>query len=383
MRKAEIVTIHYANPQQARRLMLKLNSFKLTWRVKVPSMARSRHMNSSGERNGRMRNGRMRKKLISALIIMAMALSITGITATDSASAAGSSYWLKVNRTANVVNVYKNVNGSWKPYKVLLCSCGKNKSGSRTPAGNFSIKKKWRWQRLFHGVSGQYVSQFKGNYLFHSVVYKKYKKGSSCVRSEYNKLGRNASHGCVRLATMDAKWIYENCPRGTKVTVYSSSTPGPLGKPARVAMKGSKKLFWDPTDPSGSNRYFGMTGPRIQIDKPATVDYGEAFDIRRGAKAVNPYTNEDLSSSLKVHSITYCPPGGSSYGPAAGGKVDTTVPGTYRIIYSCYNKYCGRKTVYKTFVLTVNPAPEPAPEPEPEPAMEHEPETAAPETAPV
>lgn len=323
----------------------------------------------------------MRKKLISILIIMAMALSITGITATEDVSAAGSSYWLKVNRTANVVNVYKKVNGSWQPCKVMLCSCGKNKSGSRTPKGTFSIKKKWRWQRLFHGVSGQYVSQFKGNYLFHSVVYKKYKSGSSCVRSEYNKLGKNASHGCVRLATMDAKWIYENCPKGTKVTVYSSSKSGPLGKPARVAMKGSKTLFWDPTDPSSSNRYFGMTGPRIQINKPAAAEYGDDFNILQGAKAVSPYTNENLTSSLRIHSITYCPPGGSSFSPAPGGKVDTTVPGTYKITYSCYNKYCGKKTVYKTFVLTVNPAPEPEPEPEPELAEEAEP--AGPESEPA
>lgn len=308
----------------------------------------------------------MRKKLTSILIILAMTFSITAVTATDDAAAAGSSYWLKVNRTANVVNVYKKVNGSWEPLKVMLCSCGKDKSGSRTPAGNFSIKKKWRWQRLFHGVSGQYVSQFNGNYLFHSVVYKKYNKGSSCVRSEYNKLGRNASHGCVRLATMDAKWIYDNCPKGTKVTVYSSSSPGPLGKPSKVAMKGKKKLFWDPTDPSSSNRYFAMTGPRIQITKPTAVEYGDDFNILQGAKAVSPYTYEDLTSSLKVHSITYCPPEGSSYSLVQGGRVDTTVPGTYRIVYSCYNKYCGKKTVYKTFVLTVNPAPEPEPESEQE-----------------
>lgn len=310
----------------------------------------------------------MKKKIVSLMIIMAMVISTVTIISTDDVSAASNTYWLKVNRTANVVNVYKNVNGSWQPVKVMLCSCGKNKKSSRTPVGNFSIKKKWRWQKLFHGVSGQYVSQFKGNYLFHSVVYKKKKKNSTCVRKEYNKLGKNASHGCVRLATMDAKWIYDNCGKGTKVTVYSSSNPGPLGKPGRVGMKGKKSRFWDPTDPISSNKYFGMTGPVISINKAASVEYGAEFDIKAGVTAKSPYTFENLTSSVAVHSITYCAPGETAYNSVPGGKVDTSVAGTYKITYRCYNSYCGKNTVYKTFVLTVNPKPEIEPEPVPDPA---------------
>jgi len=35
-----------------------------------------------------------------------------------------------------------------------------------------------------------------------------------------NKLGSPASHGCIRLKVEDARWIYNNCPAGTTVTVY-------------------------------------------------------------------------------------------------------------------------------------------------------------------
>lgn len=237
----------------------------------------------------------------------------------------------------------------------MLCSCGQ--SGSKTPAGNYSIKKKWRWQQLFHGVSGQYVSQFNGNYLFHSVVYKYKNNSSSCIRTEYNKLGRNASHGCVRLATMDAKWIYENCSRGTKVTIYGNSDPGPLGKPARVAMKGTKSRFWDPTDPISTNKYFNMTGPVISINKSKSIEYGKTFSIYSGVTAKNPYTFQKLTSSVKLHKIRYRASGQTDYELVT--KVNTKVPGTYKITYKCYNKYCGRKTVFKSFVLTVKPAPEP------------------------
>lgn len=35
-----------------------------------------------------------------------------------------------------------------------------------------------------------------------------------------DRLGMNLSHGCVRLATSNAKWIYDNIPTGTTVVSY-------------------------------------------------------------------------------------------------------------------------------------------------------------------
>lgn len=34
------------------------------------------------------------------------------------------------------------------------------------------------------------------------------------------RLGMHLSHGCVRLQIDNAKWIYNNIPRGTTVVVY-------------------------------------------------------------------------------------------------------------------------------------------------------------------
>ena len=61
-----------------------------------------------------------------------------------------------------------------------------------------------------------WYTQFYGNYLFHSVIYK---QGSMSVITD-GRLGINASHGCVRLNINHAKWIYDHIPRGTKVVVY-------------------------------------------------------------------------------------------------------------------------------------------------------------------
>ena len=66
--------------------------------------------------------------------------------------------------------------------------------------------------------------------------------------SAYNKLGRPASHGCVRVTAGDAKWIYDNCKLKTKVVIYSKSGYEPLKKP--VAYKLPSWHKWDPTDPN-------------------------------------------------------------------------------------------------------------------------------------
>lgn len=41
------------------------------------------------------------------------------------------------------------------------------------------------------------------------------------IKSEAEKLGEKASHGCIRLTVSDAKWIYEHIKTNTKVVIRS------------------------------------------------------------------------------------------------------------------------------------------------------------------
>ena len=85
--------------------------------------------------------------------------------------------------------------------------------------------------------------------LFHSVYYNNEKDNKSLSVSAYNKLGTMASHGCVRLAAGDCKWIYDNCKVGTKVEIYNNKkNPGPFDKPTPIKLKAGQT--WDPTDPT-------------------------------------------------------------------------------------------------------------------------------------
>ena len=162
-------------------------------------------------------------------------------------------YYIRVNYGAQVVNIYKKDDaGNYTvPVKVMVCS-----TGTATPtSGVYSIPARWEWLRLQGYVWGHYSTQIKGNILFHSVPYLEKGNPASLEYWEYDKLGTYASAGCVRLKVIDAKWIYDNCSKGTKVEFYSDSNPGPLGKPSskKISSYSENLRNWDPTDPNPNN----------------------------------------------------------------------------------------------------------------------------------
>lgn len=161
-------------------------------------------------------------------------------------------YYIKVNRQQNCVTVYtKDANGEYTiPYKAIVCSTGLYNA---TPTGTFHLSNKYRWRELHGGVYGQYASRITGGILFHSVPYRR-KSEDSLYADKYNKLGQQASMGCIRLTVEDAKWIVDNCPSGTTVEIYDDEDPGPLGKPEAAKIDtDSPNKGWDPTDPDEDN----------------------------------------------------------------------------------------------------------------------------------
>ena len=161
-------------------------------------------------------------------------------------------YYIKVNRQQNCVTVYtKDANGEYTiPYKAIVCSTGLYNA---TPTGTFHLSNKYRWRELHGGVYGQYASRITGGILFHSVPYRR-KSEDSLYADKYNKLGQQASMGCIRLTVEDAMWIVDNCPSGTTVEIYDDEDPGPLGKPEAAKIDtDSPNKGWDPTDPDEDN----------------------------------------------------------------------------------------------------------------------------------
>ncbi|MBE6758803.1 MAG: L,D-transpeptidase [Ruminococcaceae bacterium] len=134
--------------------------------------------------------------------------------------------------------------------RCFTCSTGAPETPTRT--GQYKIRAKYRWRWLQGNVYGQYSSSISSSYLFHSVPYLK-ESESTLDMNEYDKLGTQASHGCIRLCVRDTKWIYDNCPIGTQVNIVNESGPSGAGVPSLDY--GAKYKGWDPSDPHSDNPY--------------------------------------------------------------------------------------------------------------------------------
>ena len=120
------------------------------------------------------------------------------------------------------------------------------------PSSAVSTPLTYTRQMPLQGCWGQYCTQITGNYLFHSSPYNSPNKNDLSYRL-YNQLGTVCSHGCVRLTVADAKWIYDNCPLGTTVSIYNASSL-PVPKPSAPWLDiSSPNRGWDPTDPDPAN----------------------------------------------------------------------------------------------------------------------------------
>jgi len=222
-------------------------------------------------------------------------------------------YLIKVNREYNTITVYETDEaGKYTiPIKAMICSVGRN---GKTIQGTFQTKAKYRWKALLGDVWGQYSTRIVGGILFHSVYYYRNGDSASLATMEFNKLGTAASHGCIRLTVMDAKWIYDNCAVGTTVVIYDDKkSPGPLGKPETIKIPIA--IRWDPTDPNDQNPYKDKL-PKITGAKNFTVAWGDEIDLLKGVIA---------KSSLGTNITTLL---------SVKGTINTFIPGEYEVIYS-------------------------------------------------
>lgn len=239
-------------------------------------------------------------------------------------------YAIKVNRTANCVTVYTyDEKGKYTvPVRAMVCSTGLNNA---TITGDYTIGIKTEWLFLVGDVFGRYISGISGDYLFHSVPYYTLNEQDLEVE-EFNKLGEQASQGCVRLAVSDAKWIYDNCPTGTAVNIYDDAeTAGPLGKPDTIKITDFNNK-WDPTDSSKKCPYATAT-PTISGANDCTIKTGGNFYALAGVTAVDTCGN-DISSEIKVV-----------------GNVVTTRKGKYKVTYSVTDVL--KRTSSVTITVTV------------------------------
>lgn len=174
-----------------------------------------------------------------------MYFGTNGAMQQDVSGMIGGPYRIRVNRTKCQITVLaKDGSNGWTiPVKSMTCSVGN--PITLTPAGTFYIGDQDRWHILMGPSWGQWTSHVVNGIFIHSVA------GSSTSQYnlsswDYNMLGQPASHGCIRVCVRDAKWIYDNCGRGTQVTIGDGYYE-PFDKPATIKLAPGVNLK-DPTD---------------------------------------------------------------------------------------------------------------------------------------
>ena len=120
-------------------------------------------------------------------------------------------YYIRVDLKNQRVNIFMKSKEKWVLDKSFLCSTGK--ASTPTVKGNFTVKDKGPMFRAGSNTICNYYTRFYGNYLFHTVLLDN--KGNI----QDGRLGTPLSHGCIRLAIDNAKYIYTNIPYGTSVSI--------------------------------------------------------------------------------------------------------------------------------------------------------------------
>ncbi|MCO7111449.1 L,D-transpeptidase [Gemmiger formicilis] len=169
------------------------------------------------------------------------------------------------------------------------------------PTGYFSTPVDYSWRLLMGPSYGQYATRIYDSYLFHSVPY--YSQHKDDVEyDEFNLLGTRASLGCIRLAVVDVKWIYDNCPLGTPVIIYNDADdPGPMGKPGTIYTDpaDTEKRGWDPTDPDPANPWDDAFESGTAIRSQAAWDQWET-ERENWMSSLTPTDLQGWSTDSKI-----------------------------------------------------------------------------------
>ncbi len=126
---------------------------------------------------------------------------------------------------------------------VKLFSAATGKTSAQTRAGTYTVTGKERWHRWTDTYYSPYATKHSGGLYFHGPNYSA-KIANAMIASTYNQIGTSSSSGCLRSTVDGAKWIYDNCPIGTVITIANDSLYT-AERPALLPLTQN----YDPSDP--------------------------------------------------------------------------------------------------------------------------------------
>jgi len=128
-------------------------------------------------------------------------------------------YTIEIDLVNQVITVYEN----YARGIVLQSLCTTGNAENPTGAGTYKLgqlKERFGYF-VAYGQYAQYWTQVVRGIYIHSVMYDSTDL-DSMSKSAYRNLGKNLSHGCVRVLPHVAQWIFYNCPPGTTCKVVNN-----------------------------------------------------------------------------------------------------------------------------------------------------------------
>lgn len=126
--------------------------------------------------------------------------------------ASSTDYFIVTSLSNKKTYVFKGGNHNWKLMNTFNCTIGA--PSTPTIKGRYEVGDKGYCFGMEKGYMCKYYTRISGDYLYHSVLYDT--TGSRIIDG---RLGIAASHGCIRLSTEAAKFIYDTIPAGTEILI--------------------------------------------------------------------------------------------------------------------------------------------------------------------
>lgn len=120
--------------------------------------------------------------------------------------------YLIITSTKNKLTyIYIKQNNAWELLYKWSCTVGK--SSTPSPKGVFSVGVKYP-AIGDENTSVKYATNITDDYYYHSILY-----DGKGIYIKDGRLGVAISHGCIRLDTENAKWIYDNVPEDSTIVI--------------------------------------------------------------------------------------------------------------------------------------------------------------------
>ncbi|MBR5966802.1 MAG: L,D-transpeptidase [Treponema sp.] len=164
----------------------------------------------------------MKKHIAFTLMAMALAASLFAADIFASPAGYGPDWKVVVSIDEQKTYVYKKD----ALVRQMVCSTGLIDGDNDTPLGDYIINESGQkrgtsfFSKRFNVGARWWVGFIGGVYLFHSVPID---SAGNVIPAEEAKLGKPASHGCVRLSMEDAKWFFDTVPDGAKLHIQKEA----------------------------------------------------------------------------------------------------------------------------------------------------------------